>query len=37
MVDSGARKSRSKQGKGTNVLVLTPYVLSLMKGDRYQG
>ena len=37
IVDSGARKSRSKQGKRMSALILTPYMLSLMEGNQYQG
>ena len=35
IVDSGARKLWSKQGKGMSALVLTTYMLCLMQGNGY--
>ena len=35
IVDSGAREPGSKQEK--SALVLTPHMLGLMQGNRYQG
>lgn len=37
MVDFGARKPGSKQGKGMSALILRPYMLGLMEGNQYQG